>query len=265
MIVAGRGRRVALCRRRPRAAVREPRRRPHVVAQPRALGPPTRPDWNPATAGSASTRSRRGPGIPTGSSSRSRPSASGSPTTAARRGATRTRASCPTTSPRRRATTRIQHCVHDVRRAPSRPERLFMQFHGGVYRSDDARRELDRHRRGAPLGLRLPHRGRPRRRRQRLRHPAHRRRGPDDAGRRDPRLGDARRGRDAGRARGEGLPDRDAYLTVLREAFDNAGQGERSSSTSARPPARCSARATRAPAGARSPTHLPPVHSVRTA
>ena len=31
----------------------------------------------------------------------------------------------------------IQHCVHDVRRAPGRPERLFMQFHGGVYRSDN--------------------------------------------------------------------------------------------------------------------------------
>ena len=31
-----------------------------------------------------------------------------------------------------------QHCVHDVRRSPARPERLFMQFHGGVYRSDDA-------------------------------------------------------------------------------------------------------------------------------
>ena len=32
----------------------------------------------------------------------------------------------------------IAHCVHDVRRSPGRPERLFMQFHGGVYRSDDA-------------------------------------------------------------------------------------------------------------------------------
>lgn len=30
------------------------------------------------------------------------------------------------------------HCVHNLRRAPLRPERLFMQFHGGVYRSDDA-------------------------------------------------------------------------------------------------------------------------------
>ena len=28
-------------------------------------------------------------------------------------------------------------CVHDVRRSPARPERLFMQFHDGVYRSDD--------------------------------------------------------------------------------------------------------------------------------
>ena len=31
-------------------------------------------------------------------------------------------------------------CVHDLQRAPKRPERLFMQFHGGVYRSDDAGR-----------------------------------------------------------------------------------------------------------------------------
>src|SRR3954452_8292293 len=29
-------------------------------------------------------------------------------------------------------------CVHRLQRAPARPERIFMQFHGGVYRSDDA-------------------------------------------------------------------------------------------------------------------------------
>ena len=29
-------------------------------------------------------------------------------------------------------------CVHRLARAPTRPERMFMQFHGGVYRSDDA-------------------------------------------------------------------------------------------------------------------------------
>ena len=28
-------------------------------------------------------------------------------------------------------------CVHNMHRAPRRPERLFMQFHGNVYRSDD--------------------------------------------------------------------------------------------------------------------------------
>ena len=32
----------------------------------------------------------------------------------------------------------IDLCVHNMHRAPLRPERLFMQFHGGVYRSDDA-------------------------------------------------------------------------------------------------------------------------------
>src|SRR5204862_49996 len=29
-------------------------------------------------------------------------------------------------------------CVHRLQRAPTQPERIFMQFHGGVYRSDDA-------------------------------------------------------------------------------------------------------------------------------
>jgi hypothetical protein len=32
----------------------------------------------------------------------------------------------------------LGRCVHNMHRAPSRPERLMMQFHGGVYRSDDA-------------------------------------------------------------------------------------------------------------------------------
>lgn len=29
-------------------------------------------------------------------------------------------------------------CVHDIKRAPKQPETIYMQFHGGVYRSDDA-------------------------------------------------------------------------------------------------------------------------------
>jgi photosystem II stability/assembly factor-like uncharacterized protein len=32
----------------------------------------------------------------------------------------------------------LTHCVHNMRRAPRQPATLYMQFHGGVYRSDDA-------------------------------------------------------------------------------------------------------------------------------
>ena len=32
----------------------------------------------------------------------------------------------------------VDLCVHDMKRSPVTPERMFMQFHGGVYRSDDA-------------------------------------------------------------------------------------------------------------------------------
>lgn len=32
----------------------------------------------------------------------------------------------------------LGRCIHNMHRAPLRPERLMMQFHGGVYRSDDA-------------------------------------------------------------------------------------------------------------------------------
>lgn len=32
----------------------------------------------------------------------------------------------------------VDLCVHNMHRAPLRPERLYIQFHGGVYRSDDA-------------------------------------------------------------------------------------------------------------------------------
>lgn len=32
----------------------------------------------------------------------------------------------------------LAHCVHNLHRAPLEPSTLYMQFHGGVYRSDDA-------------------------------------------------------------------------------------------------------------------------------
>jgi photosystem II stability/assembly factor-like uncharacterized protein len=115
----------------------------------------------------------------------------------------------------------IQHCVHDVRRSPARPERLFMQFHGGVYRSDDAGETWLDVGEGLPSDFGFPI----------VVDPAD----PDSAyvipliGAEDRTTPGGSVGvwetRDAGAswaARTEGLPQQDAYLTVLREAFDGA-------------------------------------------
>ena len=117
----------------------------------------------------------------------------------------------------------IQHCVHDVRRAPQRPERLFMQFHGGVYRSDDAGETwLDiGDSLGSDFGFPI------------VVDPAD----PDSAyvipldGAGDRVTPGGKvvvyETRDAGgtwQARTDGLPQQDAYLTILREAFDSAGE-----------------------------------------
>ena len=125
-----------------------------------------------------------------------------------------------------RATATMNHCVHDVRRSPSRPERLFMQFHDGVYRSDDGGANwidigTDT---GLPSDFGFPI----------VVDPAD----PDSAFV-IPLIGAEDRTtpggsvtvwetRDAGASwapRGDGLPESHAYLTVLREAFDSAGEG----------------------------------------
>ncbi len=125
-----------------------------------------------------------------------------------------------------RATATMNHCVHDVRRAPSRPERLFMQFHDGVYRSDDGGASwIDIGTDTAlPSDFGFPV----------VVDPAD----PDSAYV-IPLIGAEDRTtpggsvkvwetRDAGASwspRGDGLPEAHAYLTVLREAFDTAGEG----------------------------------------
>jgi molybdopterin converting factor small subunit len=113
-------------------------------------------------------------------------------------------------------------CVHDIKRSPVAPDTLYLQFHGGVYRSDDSGTSWTDV--GTDSGL------------------------PSDFGfplaidPRDPNRafvlplkGDFDRTTPDGRvavfettdrgstwtARGEGLPDADAYLTVLRQAFCN--------------------------------------------
>ncbi|HEX2103976.1 MAG TPA: hypothetical protein VHF51_10020 [Solirubrobacteraceae bacterium] len=116
-------------------------------------------------------------------------------------------------------------CVHNLHRAPARPERMFMQFHGGVYRSDDAGESWTDIGAGLPSDFGFPM----------TLDPAD----PDSAFV-IPLAADVDRvtpdgrvrvyeTRDAGAtwtARGDGLPADDAYLTVLRQAFGRRGEGE---------------------------------------
>ena len=116
-------------------------------------------------------------------------------------------------------------CIHHIERAPRQPERLFMQFHGGVYRSDDAGESWHDIAAGLPADFGFPV----------AIDPAD----PDsafviplsDASDRVTPEGRVRvyETRDAGASwtpRGDGLPQRNAYLTVLRQALDQASEGE---------------------------------------
>ena len=87
-----------------------------------------------APAGSPCTRSARGPGTPTGSPSASRRQACGSRRTAAQTWRTGYTGLVPGYVPEDERDGTNTLCVHNMHRAPLRPERLFMQFHGSVYR-----------------------------------------------------------------------------------------------------------------------------------
>jgi photosystem II stability/assembly factor-like uncharacterized protein len=117
-------------------------------------------------------------------------------------------------------------CVHHVERAPRRPERMFLQFHGGVYRSDDAGESwTDIGGGGLPSDFGFPL----------MVDPAD----PDsafviplvaDMDRVTPdgrvRVYETRDGGSSWAPRGDGLPAEHAYLTVLRQAFTRAGEGD---------------------------------------
>jgi len=109
-------------------------------------------------------------------------------------------------------------CVHNMHRAPLNPERMLMQFHGGVYRSDDAGSTWTSIAEGLPSDFGFPLVIDPR--------------DPDSAYV-IPLNADLDRvsaggrlrvfeTRDAGAtwtARSDGLPQSDTYLTILRQAF----------------------------------------------
>jgi photosystem II stability/assembly factor-like uncharacterized protein len=118
-------------------------------------------------------------------------------------------------------------CVHNMHRHPTRPERFFMQFHGGVYRSDDAGESwidigTDT---GLPSDFGFPL----------VIDPA-----DSDSAYVIPLVADLDRvtpdgrvrvyeTRDAGSSwtpRGDGLPSENAFLTIYRQAFGAAGEGE---------------------------------------
>src|SRR2546422_876714 len=109
-------------------------------------------------------------------------------------------------------------CVHRIHRAAARPDRMFMQFHGGVYRSDDAGQTWTDIGSGLPSDFGFPLALDP---------------GDPDSAYVIPLTADVDRvtpdsrvrvyeTRDAGAswmARGDGLPQEHAYLQILREAF----------------------------------------------
>lgn len=116
-------------------------------------------------------------------------------------------------------------CVHHLERAPGRPERMFIQFHGGVYRSDDAGANWSEIGAGLPSDFGFPLAVDP---------------ADPDSAYVIPLVADMDRvmpegrvrvyeTRDAGATwtpRGDGLPHEHAYLTVLRQAFQRKGSGE---------------------------------------
>ena len=155
-------------------------------------------------------------------------------------------------------------CVHNMHRHPKRPERLFMQFHGGVYRSDDAGETWVSIAEGLPSDFGFPMVLDP---------------DDPDSAYVIPLVADLDRTtpdgrvrvfetRDAGAnwiERGDGLPQEDAYLTILRQAFAGDGSGEAMGlyfgATSGDVFGSNDAGATWFTAA----TKLPPVHSVRVA
>ena len=108
--------------------------------------------------------------------------------------------------------------MHKVTRHPARPERMFLQNHGGVYRSDDEGGSWTSIAEGLPADFGFPIVVHPARAGHGLRLPDQRRREALPAGGARPRVW---RSQDAGETwseLGEGLPDA-FYVAVMRDAM----------------------------------------------
>ena len=115
-------------------------------------------------------------------------------------------------------------CVHAIKRAPADPERLFLQFHGGVYRSDDAGESWTDIAAGLPGDFAFPLAVDP---------------ADPDSAFVIPLTAETDRVTAGGQARvfktsdggaswtalTDGLPQQDAYLTILRHALGATGEG----------------------------------------
>jgi len=118
-----------------------------------------------------------------------------------------------------------QLCVHSLCRSRQQPERLFMQFHGGVYRSDDAGQSWSDVGRELPSDFGFPLATDPADADSAYVIPL-----GADTDRVTPdgrvRVYETRDGGANWSPRGDGLPQKDAYLTILRQAFDSRGAGD---------------------------------------
>jgi photosystem II stability/assembly factor-like uncharacterized protein len=116
-------------------------------------------------------------------------------------------------------------CVHNMDRSSARPERFFLQFHGGVYRSDDEGASWNDIGAGLPSDFGFPLVMDP---------------DDPDAAFVIPLVADVDRVTPEGKLRvyetrdagaswtplAKGLPQENAYLTIYRQAFGSAGAGE---------------------------------------
>jgi len=118
----------------------------------------------------------------------------------------------------------LTHCVHNLQRSPAEPETLYLQFHGGVYRSEDGgRRWIDISATGGlPADFGFPIVVDPRDPGRAFVIPL-----VADIDRVTPegklRVFETRDRGESWRPLSEGLPQRDAWITVLRQAFCHDG------------------------------------------